>query len=235
MLTLVEASRRIQWDVFTVQNDYLVNFNVNKGIAILSGSMIDVILNYKTWRGTRYLEDGVYKIGYGIGDPDDEQGLTEEDAYSEWVGYLRTAQRNVRTQLPIVGIPQATYDALVSLYIDTGTWRRVEANEGVYDVADAVRNGNWLLVADMISRGRINPDLRRQEARVAQLADYSFTKTRDLQRVQGVQAIRKAYVNGIANQFDRKQAEFVYYRQLGLFLPGMSDVRQRRIVTQART
>lgn len=236
MLRLVEASRRTQWDTFTVQDEYATKFVINVGIAIVSEDMINLMLSYRKWSGVRYLnEDGEYEIGYGIGDPNDEQGYTEEQAYAEWVGWLRNRQKSLRAQLPIVGITQAAFDALLSLYIDTGTWRTLEANEGTYDLADAVKNGNWLLVADILARGRVNPDLRKKEARVVQLGDYSSFVTRQQQRVRGVQELRTRYVNGIASEFDKKQAEFVYYRQLGVFLPGMSQLRQRRIVAQALT
>lgn len=236
MLRLVDSSRRIQWDTFTVQNEYATKFMINVGIAVVSERMIDLILSYNKWSGVRYFnEDGEYEIGYGIGDPDDEQGYTEEQSYAEWVGWLRNKQKILRAQLPIVGIPQAAYDALLSLFIDTGTWRTVASNEGTYDLADAVKNSNWLLVADIMSRGNVNSELRRKEAQVVQLGSYSSFVTRQQQRTRGVQELRTRYVNGIVNAFDKKQAEFVYYRQLGVFLPGMSQLRQRRIVAQALT
>lgn len=237
LLRLVEANRRIQWDTFTVQDEFAVKFLINVGIAIVSDDMLGLMLSYKTWRGARYLnDDGIYEIGYGIGNPDDQQGYTEPQAYGEWVGWVRNRQKNLRAQLPIVGITQAAFDALLSLYIDTGNWRTVVADEGTYDLADAVKNGNWLLTADIISRGNVNPDLRKKEARVIQLGDYSFTKNRTQQAREGIFDLRKRYVNGISNDFDKLQTEFAYYRQTnGVFLPGMSQLRQRRIVAQART
>jgi hypothetical protein len=237
MLQLVEANRRIQWDTFTNQDEFATKFRVNTGIAILTEKMSNLMLSYKTWSGVRTFDTitGDYTIGYGIGDPDDFQGYTESEAYADWIGYVRNRQKSLRAQLPIFTITQAAYDALLSLYLDTGTWRTVEADEGTYDLADAVKNSNWLLAADIISRGKVNSELRRKEAAVMQLADYTFSKDRNQQIIQGIHLLRKKYVNGIANEFDKKQAEFVYYRQLKIFLPGMSQLRQRRIVAQALT
>jgi|TARA_R110000851_G_scaffold107800_3_gene228282 hypothetical protein len=233
-IRLVDAQNRIQWDTFTVQDTFAVQFLVNKGAAIISESMLDFILSTKTWSGVRYQNlAGEYEIGYGIGDPDDTQGNTEPQAYAEWIGFVRNEQKKLQAQLPVIGISQATFDALLSLYLDTGTWRTVEADEGTYDLADAVKNSNWLLAADIISRGNINPNIRKAEARVMQLGDYSATKDRNQQIIQGVQRLRKQYVNGLSNEFDKRQAEFVYYRQLGAFLPGMSQLRQRRVVAQS--
>lgn len=236
MLQFVEVQNRIQWDTFTVQDEYAAGFLINIGIASISKGMSDLMLSHKTWSGIRFSDgEGGFLIGYGIGDPDDVQGNTESQAYSEWIGYIQNRQKILRTQIPVVLITQSAYDALLSLFIDTGSWRTVKANEGTYDLADAVKRGNWLLAADIISRGNINPDLRKKEARVMQLADYSSTKDRNQQIVQGVQRLRKDYINSIASEFDKKQAEFVYYRQLGIFLPGMSQLRQRRVIAQAQT
>ena len=111
----------------------------------------------------------------------------------------------------------------------------MQADEGTYDVASAVKAGNWLLVADMISRGKINPQLRKKEAHVAQLASYNISRDRNQQIIEGIQTLRKSYIAGITNEFDKKQTEFAYYRQLNVFLPGMSQLRQRRVAAQALT
>ena len=233
-IRLVAAQHRIQWDTFTVQNTFAVQLLVNTGVAIISEPMIDFILSHKTWSGVRYQNSaGEYEIGYGIGDPDNAQGNTESQSYAEWIGFVRNEQKKLQAQLPVIGISQATFDALLSLYLDTGTWRTVVADEGTYDLADAIKNSNWLLAADIISRGNINPKIRKAEARIMQLGDYSSSKDRNQQIIQGVQRLRKRYVNGLSNEFDKRQAEFVYYRQLGAFLPGMSRLRQRRVIAQA--
>jgi hypothetical protein len=237
MLTIVAPQYRIQWETFTIQDEFAVNYRIPTNDATVSDGMADLILGHRTWTGIRKLDGttGKYVIGYGVGDPDDVQGYTEAQAYAEWIGDLHNRQKRLVAQLPNLSITQTIFDALLSLYIDTGTWRTVQADEGTYDLAIAVKNGNWLLVADIISRGKVNNDLRKKEARVMRLGDYSFAKTRNQQVTQGVQLLRTQYVAGIANEFDKKQAEFVYFRQFGIFLPGMSQLRQRRVIAQART
>ena len=135
LIRLVEAQFRTQWETFTVQDDYLTKFLINTGVAIVSNEMADVILGFREWRAVQYNDvndNGKLKIGYGVGDPDLEQGMIEVEAYAEFISDLRNKQRLVRKQLPINFIPQAVFDALVSLYVDTGTWRVVQANEGTY-------------------------------------------------------------------------------------------------------
>jgi hypothetical protein len=234
MLRLVEARYRTQWDTLTVQSEYKTQFLIRTGFSVVSEEMITQILGYEIWSGTRYLnDDSEYEIGYGIGDPNYEQGYTEPESYAEWVGWARNRQRALRTQLPVLSLPISAWDGLFSLFLDTGDWRRVVADEGTYDLADAVRNSNWLLVADIISRGNINRNRRQDEARVIRLADYTNNKTRDQQMLNGIRKMRKRYVNGLPTEFDRRQHEFAYYRQLNGFLPGMSHLRQKRVINQS--
>lgn len=233
LLRLVEAQNRVQWDTFTVQNEYATRVAMPVWGMMITDKMADMMLSFRQWSGIRYLDNnGEYQIGYGYGDPDKQQGFTEVEAYAEWRGALRNAQRVLNAQIPLKLIPQAAFDALMSLYIDTGTWRTVEADEGTYDLADAVKNSNWLLCADILSRGNVNPDMRRREANTLYLGNYTAGKDRNQQITQGIFQLRKAYVDGIPNEFEKLQAEFVYYRQFGSFLPGMSDLRQRRIIAQ---
>jgi hypothetical protein len=215
---LVDAQFRTQWEVFNKQDEYKTGFLVNVGVAIFSTDMVGCILNFKSWSGTRYLDD---------------QGMTEAEAYSELIAEYRDKQRIVRNQLPISALPQTVYDALVSLYVDTGTWRIVKADEGTYDLQDAIRNSNWLLAADILMRGNVNPDLRKVEAKVLYLGQYQFGKDRQQLVTEGIHDIRRRYVSGTLDPVARKQAEFVYYRQLGAFLPTMPEVKQRRVIAQA--
>lgn len=231
LLRLVPPELRPQWETYSVIDERATGFLLPINVLSITQEMVDLILSYKTWRPIRYLNnDGEYEIGYGIGDPNNDQGMTEQEAYAEWLGYLRNQQNKFAAQIPITKMPNSIYDALLSLYLDTGTWRIVEAPEGSYDLADAVRNANWLLISDIIYRGNVNPLRRKRESAVARLGDYTALKTRRQQRQQGIQFLRTQYLRGLENEFDRRQAEFVYYRQLnGIFLPGMSDLRQRRV------
>jgi GH24 family phage-related lysozyme (muramidase) len=234
-IKLVDAARRTQWETFTVQDNFKTEFLINPDVATVSQEMAAVILGFREWRATRYVDvdTGKIKIGYGPGDPDLEQGMIEAEAYADFVAEIRQKQYAVRSQVPVNYITQSVFDALVSLYVDTGSWRVVQADEGTYDLQDAIRNGNWLLAADILMRGNQNPDLRRAEARVLRLADYRPNRTRVQQQIQGIQKMRINYVSGAFDAFQRKQAEFAYYRQLGAFLPTMSEVKKRRVAAQS--
>jgi hypothetical protein len=233
MLTLVESKYRIQWETFTKKDEFAVDFPINVGVVGVSADMIDVMIGYKKWSGVRQIDaaTGDYTIGYGQGDYLLQKGMTESESFAEWYGYVQNRQKILRNQIPIINIPQTIFDALVSLYLDTGRWRTVVAREGTYDLSSAIENSNWLLCADIISRGTFNPMLRRVESRVAMLADYTVNRSRQQNTIAGIHELRNSY-SGLSNEFDKLQTEFVYYRQIGAFLSGMSDLRKRRVISQ---
>ena len=231
LLKAVPDSSRIQWETFAADGGFASNFLLNVGVMPLSQSMIDCIVGFKKWSGTRIGGgDGAPSIGYGRGNPDLAQGMTEDEAYAEWIAFAKGRQRAIVSQLPVVEMPQTAFDALVSLYADTGKWRTVEAEEGDYDVRHAVEGSDWRMLADMLARGRVNSSLRNAEARAVQLGRYARDRTRGELRTAGLQDIRRRHVEGLfEDSFERGQAEFVYFRETGDFLPGLTDARKRRI------
>lgn len=233
MLTYVDADKRIQWEVYSVVDDFAARFKQAKSSIGLSNKMMAVLLSRYEYRGFRYLDGSTYKIGYGYGDPTVVQGMTEDEAFAEWYGAIKNIEKNIVAQLPLTSIPQSVFDALFGLYLDTGTWRTVQSDDGTYNMLNAVRNANWLLIADILSRGKKNNGLRMQEAHIAKLADYVSTKTREQLSTAGLRYTRTSYAN-LTNELEKQQAEYSYYRQLGSFLPGMSDLRKRRIVALAK-
>jgi hypothetical protein len=233
MLTTVDPQFRIQWDIFTNKDEFGSNFKINVGAMIVTTKMVEIMVSNLQWNGVAKINAaGVYEIGYGIGDPTTPQGMTEQEAYSAWFSYIKTKQKALISQLPVITLPQSVFDAVLSLYVSTGKWRTVEASEGTYNLSGAIQDANWKLVGDMISRGQLDTNMRRTEARVAVLADYSLVGSRQQNIISGIHQIRTEYFNGSLTDFEKLQSEFVYYKQVGIFLSGMSDLRKRRILTQ---
>lgn len=228
-LNLVSAENRIQWEGFRIQDSFAINTILNIGVVSVSQKLIDFVLKFEQWNG---FESANGIIGYGERIPNVPQGLTESEAYSSWLEKLKDSERIVRAQVPSIRITQPVFDALVSLHFDTGTWRTVAAAEGIYDVQFAIQQAHWRLAADMIQRGMVNQGRRRDEARIIQLADYPIGANRTKKITEGLQEIRRRYADGITNDYRRTQAEFVYYRQIATFLPGMSELRKRRILAK---
>lgn len=243
LLQYVNQEDRIAWEQFRVVNEFQTTFLQNVGAIQITQDMIDVILALRQWRGFRYTDSNDNDaIGYGIGDPFVEQGMTEDEAYAELIGYIRQKEKTLRAQLPVISIQGTVFNALLSLFIDTGTWRRVKSGNNNYDILYAVQNNNPLLLADMLATGTINPNLRKLEAEVVRLGSYTIRSSRNQKMVEGLGYIRKQYTtNAITSAQQRRQAEFAYFRQTatfgreGVFLPGMSQIRQRMILNNAKS
>ena len=224
-LFLVDAQYRTQWESFQIEDQNTIQFLYNVGVINVSQNALDLMLGDLVWNP--YTLNGI--IGYGHDGPEteNERGMTESESYSVWLAHVMSRQRDLRRQLPVTRITQGAYDALLSLYLDTGNWRQVKATEGVYNVQRAVQTGQWTLLADMLQRGKDNALRRSKEAAMVRLGSYSITRQRDQQVTNGLDMIRREYPT--LNIFRKIQAESVYYRQLGIVLPGTPELRIRRL------
>lgn len=226
MLHFVTENRRVQWDTYTMQDNNAVGLLIPLNLIYVSENMLELMLGQNSYR--MFTEDG--KIGYGIGDPDNRAGMTEAEAYSSWLNDVKTKERIFRTQLPLISVSQAHYDALFSLYYNTGSWKRVLSDVGVYDVYQAVKAQRWLLAADMIHDGKTDAGTRQREARVLQLADYTTSRTRTFLRSEGIKYAINQYTAGGLTESTKRQIETAYYRQTTAMIPGISELRKRELV-----
>lgn len=233
MLNFVTDNRRTAWDTYIVKDDWRVNFLIALPQLTVSAEMLQLMLAGSEYRMFRYSADGKnFKIGYGYGDATGI-GITESEAYSAWIEYIKSKEAIFKSTLPLISMSQSHYDALFGLYCDTGTWKKVTSDVGVYDVFTAVRAGRWLLATDMIADGKVNPSSRRAEARVLQLADYTTSRTRQYLRSEGISYALKQYTSGsITTELSKRQCESGYYRQTTAFIPGMTNLRQRELIAK---
>mgnify|MGYP001595599128 FL=1 len=233
MLNFVTSNRRTAWDTYTIKDDWTVNFLIAINQLHVSDDMIKLMLSNYQYRMFRYSQDGKnFKIGYGVGDPTGI-GFTEAEAYSAWIDDLKDREWKFKQTLPLVSATQAQYDTLFSLYYNTGTWKKVTSDVGTYDVLTAILNERWLLAADMIADGKVTPTMRRAEARVLQLADYTTSKDRVFLRNEGISYALNQYTSGtIKTELSKRQCESGYYRQTTAFIPGMPLLRQRELIAR---
>ena len=222
-----DSNLRTNWSDYVIQDDFAVNFLIDTTQQTASENMINLMLSQV--RFSMFNDEG--HIGYGVGNLTQEFGYTEQEAFSAWIKVLKQKDKVFNSTLPLISMSQTQYDALFSVYYHTGTWKTLEGLEGIYDLEYAVLSENWRLVADIISNGIIDPDTRRLEARVLQLADYTIERTRDFMRNKGIAHARRTYKAGnITDQSIVRQIEFAYYRQTTAFLPRMPELRKRELL-----
>lgn len=231
MLHFVTENRRTNWDTYTVQNTVSAGFLIPTNYIYVSPDMLALMLGENDYRMFAYTaSDGKKRIGYGIGDPNNKAGMTEAEAYTAWLEDVKDKEVIFRRTLPLISITQTHYDALFGLYYSTGSWKRVFSDVGIYDLYTAVKAERWLLVADMINDGKVNPAARQREARVLQLADYTTSRTRTFLRSKGIQYAITQYNSEGISESTKRQIETAYYRQTTAFMPGMSELRKRELV-----
>lgn len=233
-MTLLKAilpNKRVEWETMTVQSEWDVNFPIEKALIQASFGITEMILANHRYRMYRYLDEtNRFKIGYGYGNPDVRYGYTEEEAFAAFMKELKKKERDLQSQLPLATISQTNFDALLSLYFQTGKWRTVDSNEGTYDLYNTILTERWTLAADMIANGKTDRQMRFAEARVMKLADYGSSRDRFWLRTDGIYDARNAYKAGISDPVARRQAEYAYYRTTGGFLPNMPELKKREVI-----
>lgn len=232
MIKIVSPQYRIQWETFQPTDRFKTDFKVLTSLIKCSDEIIPIVLANSRFRMYRYKDANtdMYKIGYGYGDPDTKYGVTESEAYGQWIAEFKKKESSLQKQLSLPSITTSQFDALLSLYFLTGSWRTIESDEGVYDLSSAIKNLQWSLVADMIANGKVDRNQRQLEAKILMLGDYRSDKTRNWLSNEGVQYTRTTYIRGITDSLAKKQAEIAYYRQtMGAFLPNLTENKKREI------
>lgn len=235
MLQNIQNELKIQWENFNIVSEWDAKFVDRTFARKASDKIIPIILSQSRYRIAKYLDkDGIYKIGYGYGDPENIKGLTEVEAYAYWIEQLKVKEKQLRNQLSVPLISQSQFDAILSLYFLTGNWRTIEGNTQNYDLSYAINTSNWELAANMLSDAKSNSDQRKKEAKIMMLADYRTEKTRNWLRFEGIQYERNRYIRGVSDTITKTQLQIGYYRQTKSFLPGMSDLEKRKTVLKSQ-
>ena len=214
-----------------------------------------LVLSFERWRAYQYWNGYEYRIGYNSSASDTNiNGLTEDQAYSLFRQSLKTAEKKLRSELgsKVTHLTQNQYDALVSFCYSAESISKAVIADTIYDLRTAIRNAVdtdsgiestadvWNNVASMIQGHDEQGDRRIAEASVLMLGDYSDLKNRSWLRTEGIQDMRIKYPDryksdtkdGKSTGYQKRQAEFVYYIESIKFLPGMSEVAYRAVVSR---
>lgn len=227
---------------------------LDEGSRGISQPGINFILSHEAYRPYEYFDFSGNSIGYGHNrgsgakhgpewEAKMDRGLTEEDAYELFRLDIKAVEKRVNQALK--GAPCVTqnqFDSLVSYAYNTGNANYAIVNGQKYDLTELYRNNNWerasqLMAADNRKNG--SPDRRIGESKIMARGEYGKQADRTTLKAGGLAAARKAYPNGFgSNTFGgvdkpRRQSEYVFYKETGRFLPGMSEERKRTVVAQA--
>ena len=224
MLTQIPIYFQIVWDDYNILDQTTYDTQIDITDVRTSNTARDVALNF-----SRY---SAYN-GTGYGESIFDQGVTEQQAYDDWITVWDKQDRKVRQDLiniDVFKITQNQYDGIVLYNWITGNTNSVSAEEGEYDLKQTIKNQDWKTVANMIARSTINRDKTDQAAKIIALADYGEYKDRTWLRTQGIYKMRQQNELLALDSTQLKHARFAYYAETGNFLPFTPEGVKRDIV-----
>ena len=224
MLTQIPVYFQIVWDDYNILDQTTYDTQIDITDVRTSNTARDVALNFSRYNAYN---------GTGYGERIDNSGITEQQAYDDWITVWDKQDRKVRqdlVNLEVYKITQNQYDGLVLYNWIMGNTNTVLAEEGEYDLKQTVKNQDWDIVANMIARSLNNRDKTDQAAKIIALADYGEYKDRSWLRTQGIYRMRQQNELLALDSTQVKRARFAYYAETGNFLPFTPEGVKRDIV-----
>lgn len=225
----VERQFQTVWSDYVVKDETAYKTEIDLSLLTASSKAKDVALDffdeYSGFDGTAYGE-GTYATG-----------LTEQQAYDNWLVTFNKQQSIVKKQLqqnPKLpnAYPQSVFDGLVLLNWATGKVFTVTAIEGIYDLLDGLRLKDFDIVASMLMRSNKNKSLCVKCATILRLADYGKPRTRLWQRTNGIHKMRDKNEKDVLDTNLLKRARFSYFAETGNFLPFSPESANRNVVRE---
>lgn len=194
-----------------------------------SDQLINFVLRTEGYTPYAYLDvDGNTKIGYNLDIDVNGNGLTEQQAYTIFIEQLKSAERRLKSLLPVDTLTQSQYDCLLSLYYRTGDFKSVGTTQRKFKIYDFIKENKWEYVATALIEAGNNRNVRQGEAKLLMTGDYGLYKDRSFIKSSALKTLERIYPNMI-NQTSVFQAEVVYFAETKRFLPGMNDSKKRLV------
>ncbi len=225
----IERQFQTVWSDYVVKDETTYKTEIDLSLLTASSKAKDVALDffdeYSGFDGTAYGE-GTYATG-----------LTEQQAYDNWLVTFNKQQSIVKKQLqqnPKLpnAYPQSVFDGLVLLNWATGKVFTVTAIEGIYDLLDGLRLKDFDTVASILMRSNKNKSLCIKCATILRLADYGKPKTRLWQRTNGIHKMRDKNEKDVLDTNLLKRARFSYFAETRNFLPFSPESANRNVVRE---
>jgi hypothetical protein len=210
--------------------------NLTKSLQNMEAS--DEILNFNLrrvgWLPYKRKVDGNFVIGYDSKKDLDGDGYTELQAWNDWISKWKTKEKQFQKLFPISELTQSQYDAMLSLYYNTGEFNYIGSEVVKFDLRSYLENGDWDYIATAFVQNG-NDRIRTQaEAKIMMLGFYGKYISRSKLIQNGLEVLRKNYPKRIKDSVSKQQAEYIYYVETGNFLPGLSQSRMRQIVEKSK-
>lgn len=231
---VINEKNLIDFSLFSIINDTTANTEISVKNLEASDNIINYIIRTMGWCGYKKVINGIETIGYRNTTTADleSDGLTEDQAYTIWIGYFKDQERKFKRLLPIDLMSQSQYDGLLSLFWFTKSIDQLGTTERQFRILDFIREKRWDYLCSAMILGGENRTIRQAESKIIMLADYGQYKDRSLIKEQGIQQLVKEYSTFQLTDKQKAQAEYVYYAETSRFLPNLLESRKRVLVKQ---
>ena len=233
MTTTIDRRFQTVWDDYIVKDNTAYSTEIDLTMLTASDNAVLLALNffdgYSGFDGTAYGE-GSY-----------ETGLTEQQAYDNWLSVFNKQQAIVKKQIiqnsiedpaVIPALPQSVFDGFVLFHWATGNVFSVNAIEAQYQLLPLLKQKSYDTIASMMMRSNFNKQLCIKSATVLRLADYGTNKSRTNFRTAGIHNMRDENEKDNLDVSELKRARFAYYAETGSFLPFSPESQKRNVVKE---
>ena len=210
---------------------------INTKSAAISDAGLNFMLGRELYRGHRHWNGEEYVMGYGYSGDAFPNGITETNAYRLWITDVTKAQNNLRKRLNNSPefVLQHQWDALVSMFFDTGSIDYTQTEGYEFDLIYFIQKGTIDQVSSAIQIDNRKPTRRTAEASLFRLCNYGTMKPRSWLRNEGIQHIRKNYLTlkdkaGGVDKTAQQQAQYAYYKETTKFIKDISEIDRRRVI-----
>ena len=228
----------IEFELFNVKDRDLLETKKSLRDLEASDRLVNYVLQQSSWKAYKSLDFITRTVTIGYDETDsvvvNGDGLTEADAYDLWIDKFKEKERRFKSIIPLASMSQTSYDALLGLYVVTGSVTKVGTDVRTFDISDYIKQEKWQYVGTALVLTAEKRIFCQGLAKILMLADYHKYKERSLFKEQGIQEIRKAYPKDMIDDQAKKQAELIYYKETDRFLPKMTQSRMRQIVKRSQ-
>jgi hypothetical protein len=199
-----------------------------------SQEVLNFNLRLSDWSPYRYKTSRLsdqYLIGYANPNNTDSVGETESQSYSVWISDWKAKEKNFQKLFPVKELTQSQYDAMLSLYVNTGTFKKIGSDIASFDIQGYLDNGDWDYIATALVKSTDRRPRTQAEAKMLMLGFYGKFVSREKLKQKGLEKLQANYPK-IKDALARQQAEYIYFVETGNFLPGLQQTRKRQLVIQ---